>query len=222
MLLKGRELEGHCQPISVSILPLPYVPCPSDLCGLGVCWLFSELRRSRKFLHMSCTVPLGLCTGVIALLNSCFPLVLKTGRVTECPQGGSPCHQVGGIPLSSHPQHSWHPGLVSPALPGRTECLAGGSQPTCVLSPSRPHRAHLSCSPLESHGGSLLFLKLCSGTLEHRARKSTILTRHKTKQNPKPTSEARRLWTYHLGRKNVYLILDENILPYLWREETIK
>lgn len=193
MFLKGRELEGHCQPISVSILPLPYVPCPSDLCGLGICRLFSELRQSRKVLHKCCTVPPGLWTGGIALLDSCFPLVLKTGRVTECPQGGSHCHQVGGIPMSSDPQHSWRAGLVSPVFPGRTECLAGGSQTTCVLSPSRPHRAHLSLSPLESHSGSLLFLELCSGTLEHRARKSTILTRHKTKQNPKPTSEARRL-----------------------------
>lgn len=190
MFLKCRELESHRQPISLSILPLPYVPCPSDLCGLGIWRVFSELGQSRKFFHKCSTVPLGFCTGVIALLDSCFPLVLKTGGVTECPQGGSHCHQVGGIPMSSHPQRSWRPGLENPVLPGRTEYLAGGSQTTCVPSPSRPHKAHLSCSPLESHSGSLLFLELCSGTLEHGARKSTILT-HSTQNKAKPQTNIR-------------------------------
>lgn len=124
-------------------------------------------------------------------VGSCFPLLLRTGGgVTECPQGGSHCHQIGGILMSSHRQHSWYPGLVNPVLPRRTECLAGGSQTTCVLSPSRPHRAHLSRSPLELHSGSLLFLDLCSVTLEHWARKSTILT-HSTQNKAKPQTNIR-------------------------------
>lgn len=172
--------------------PLSHAPSPSDLCGLCVCRLFSKLRQSRKLLPKCWTAPLGLCTRVIALIGSCFPLLLRARRgVTKSPQGVSHCHQMGGIPMSSHPQHSWCLGLVNPVLPQRTECLAGGprSQTTCVLSPSRPHRAHLSCS-LEKHSGSLLFLDLCSVTLEHWARNSAILT-HSTQNKAKPQTNIR-------------------------------
>lgn len=146
-------------------------------------------------------------------VDNCFPLLLRTGGgVTECPQGGSHCHQMGGIPMSSHPQHSWYPGLVNPVLPQRTECLAGGSQTTCVLSPSRPHRVHLSCSLL----GSLF------SDFRTLSKKKYHPYSFYTKQSKTPNQHQRPEGFEHTIWENVYLILDKNILPYLWREETIK
>lgn len=108
-----RVFESHYHPISVPIWALSHVPCPCDLPGLCLCGLFPKLCHLRKILPKCLTVPLGLCTEAVDSTGSCCPLFPRTGGVTECPQGGSHCHQMGAILMSSHPQHSWCPGLLN-------------------------------------------------------------------------------------------------------------
>lgn len=150
--------------------------------------------------------PLGLCTDAVDVPGSCSPILLRTGGVTECPQGGCHSHQMGALPMNSPPQHSWSPHGES-RMPCRWTWIPGH----LCLSPSRPHRAHLSLS-LESVSSDFRTL----GRKKHHLFSSTL-----TKQNPKPTSEAPKALNIPF-KKNVYLVLVKNILPYLRRKETIK